>query len=299
MELLTNILFAMIRVSTPLILAGLAGVISQQVNLLNIAIDGLMLFGAFAAVVVGAYFGNVWIGLLAAMIMAILISIIFSVFVIDLRANLIVAGVAVNTLALGLTSFLLVIFFNARGAYSPGNLAKLPSIDIPLLQDIPFLGDVLSGHSVLAYVSWLLVFGCAVLLYRTRLGVHIRAVGEHTEAAETAGINVRKVRYISLLVAGALAGLAGAQLAVGDLTLFTDNMTNGRGFIALAAVFFGGAKPGLTALGALLFGLFESVQVRLQTNLGFPPQLVQMLPYLIVVVVLTVMSVQKKRKRKI
>lgn len=298
MDLLTNILYAAIRVSTPLILAGMACLLSQQINLLNIAVEGLMLFGAFGAVVAGAYFGNVWLGLATAILLSVLISVIFCIFVINLRANLIVAGLAVNTLALGLISYLLVVFFNARGVYSPGNLAKLPTVDISLLQDVPFLGDILSGHSILVYVSWIIVVLVSLLLYHTRLGIHIRAVGEHLEAAKTAGINVKKVQYITLLLAGVLAGMAGAQLSIGDLTLFSDNMTNGRGFIALAAVFFGAARPGLTTLGCLLFGLFEAIQFRLQTTTGFPPQLVQMLPYTIVVVVLTAISLKNIQRKK-
>jgi simple sugar transport system permease protein len=298
MDVLSKVLFATLRVSTPLILAGLAGALSQQANLLNIALEGLMLFGAFAAVVVGANFGSVWIGLAAAVIVAVMISALFGMFVIDMKADLIVAGLAVDILALGLTAYLLVVLFEARGAYAPGNLTGLPTVRLPLIDRIPFVGDVLSGHGVLVYVSWLTVWLTSLLLYRTRLGVHIRAVGEHKEAAETAGIHVRRVQYAALLIGGALTGLAGAQLSVGDLTLFTDNMTNGRGFIALAAVFFGAARPGLTALGSLLFGLFEAVQYRLQAATGLPPQLPQVLPYLIVIVVLTMISLRRQTRRR-
>lgn len=294
MDILTNILFATLRMSAPLILAGMAGVLSQQVNLLNIALEGLMLFGAFAAVVFGAQFGDPWIGVGAAMAAGLIVAALFAVFVIDLRANLIVAGLAIIILALGLTAYLLVVLFNARGAYAPENLTSLPNVAIPLLDQIPWLGDILSGHTPLVYVSWLTVLLTGLFLYRTPMGVHMRAVGEHKEAAETAGIPVRRVQYVALLAGGVLCGLAGAQLSVGDLSLFTDNMTNGRGFIALAAVFFGAARPGLTALACLLFGLFEAVQFRLQTSSDVPPQLPQMLPYLIVVVVLTVISLRRR-----
>ncbi len=297
MNMLSNVLFATLRVSTPLLLAGMAGALSQQANLLNIALEGLMLFGAFTAVVVGAQAGSVWVGLGAAVVVAVIIAAIFSLFVIDLRANLIVAGLAVNILALGLTAYLLIVLFDSRGAYAPENLAELPTIRLPFIEALPFVGDVLSGHGVLVYVSWLAVWLTGLMLYRTPLGVHIRAVGERREAAETAGIRVRLVQYAALLIGGGMAGLAGAQLSVGDLTLFTDNMTNGRGFIALAAVFFGAARPGLTAVGCLLFGLFEAVQFRMQAATGLPPQIPQMLPYLIVVAVLTVISLQRERRR--
>lgn len=296
-ETLTNILFATLRMSAPLILAGMAGVLSQQVNLLNIALEGIMLFGAFAAVVAGAQLGGPWVGVIVAMVVGIIVAALFALFVIDLRANLIVAGLAIIILALGLTAYLLVVLFDARGAYAPDNLASLPAVTIPLLAQIPVLGAVLSGHTPLIYLSWLTVLLTSLFLYRTPMGVHIRAIGEHKAAAETAGIRVRRGQYVALLIGGALCGLAGAQLSVGDLSLFTDNMTNGRGFIALAAVFFGAARPGLTALACLLFGLFEAVQFRLQTSSDVPPQLPQMLPYLIVVIVLTVISLRRKMEK--
>lgn len=299
LDLLSNVLFATLRVSTPLILAGMAGVLSQQVNLLNIALEGLMLFGAFVAVVAGAYFASPWLGVGAAVLVATLVAALFALFIIDLDANLIVAGLAVDILALGLTAYLLVTLFDARGAYAPETLTGLPRVTLPLVADVPFLGRIVSGHTPLVYLSWLSVVLTSLLLYRTPLGIHMRAVGEHREAAETAGIRVRSVQYIAILIGGALCGLAGAQLSVGDLTLFTDNMTGGRGFIALAAVFFGAARPGLTAVACLLFGLFEAVQFRLQTSSDLPPQLPQMLPYLIVIVVLTVISFRRKMRQTV
>jgi simple sugar transport system permease protein len=298
MQLLSNVLFAALRMSAPLILAGLAAALSQQVNLLNIAVEGIMLFGAFVAVVVGAMFGNVWIGVAAAILTGVIVSTLFGLFVVDLRANLIVAGLAVNILALGLTAYLLVVIFNTRGAYAPGNFSGIPRITLPLIEHIPFLGDILSGHGVLVYFSWLSVLLTSLLLYRTPLGVHIRAAGEHKEAATTAGIHVKKAQYAALLIGG-LAGLAGAQLSVGNLTLFTDNMTNGRGFIALAAMFFGAAKPGLTAIGCILFGLFEAIQFRMQATTGVPPQFLQMLPYLIVIAALTIISLRNVLRKKV
>jgi simple sugar transport system permease protein len=298
MEAISPVFFGMLRMSAPLLLAGMAGVLSQQVNLLNIALEGMMLFGAFVAVLVSGFFGSAWAGLVAAALLTILFAWIFGLFVIDLKANFVVAGLAVNILAVGITSYLLVILFNARGVYSPGNFTKLPTIAIPIIEQIPFLGDVLSGHGILVYVSWATVLLTSLLLYRTPLGVHMRAVGEHIEAAETAGIPVKRVRHIAILIGGALTGLAGAQLAIGDLTLFSDNMTNGRGFIAMAAMFFGAARPGLTTVGCLIFGLFEAIQIRLQIGTGLPPQLPQMLPYLTVIFLLVLISAREKLRGK-
>jgi simple sugar transport system permease protein len=299
MEFVINVLYSTLRVSTPLILAAMAGALSKQVNLLNIALEGLMLFGAFAGVVFAAQFGNTWIGLLAAMTLALILSAIFALFVIDLRVNLIVAGLAINILALGLTAYLLTVVFDTRGAFIPDNVVPLPHWNIPLLKDVPLLGNIISGHGVLVYFSWLMVLVTSLILYKTPFGVHLRAVGEHREAAQTAGISVRRVEYFSILLGGLLAGVAGAQLSIGDLALFTDNMTNGRGFIALAAVFFGNASPGLTAIGCLLFGMFEALQFRVQVMTGLPPQLLQMLPYLIVVIILVIISYHKKQGRQL
>ncbi len=297
-DTLANILFASLRVMTPLLLAALAGLISQRVNLLNIALEGLMLFGAFFAVVFGAQFGSPWTGLLFSILLTTLITLIYAVAVVELRANLIVAGLAINTLAVGLTSYLLVVMFNARGAYSPAGLVSLPKLSIPLLADAPVLGKILSGHGVLVYLSWILAGLTSLFLYRMPAGIHLRAVGERPEAAETAGINLKAVQYLALLLGGVLCALAGAQLAIGDLTIFNNNMINGRGFIALAAVFFGAGKPGLTAVGCFVFGLFEILQFRLQTSTSIPPQLPQMLPYLIVVLTLTGISLQKALRKK-
>jgi len=297
MEFVINVLHSTLRVSAPLILAAMAGVLSKQVNLLNIALEGLMLFGAFAGIVFAAMFGNTWLGLLAAVLLAMAVSAIFAMFVIDFRVNLIVAGLAINILAIGLTAYLLIVVFDTRGAFMPENVVPLPHWDIPFLQDVPVLGRILSGHGVLVYVSWLMVLVTSLTLYKTSFGVHLRAVGEHKVAAQTAGIAVRRVEYLALLLGGVLTGLAGAQLSIGDLTLFTDSMTNGRGFIALAAVFFGNAVPGLTAIGCLLFGMFEALQFRAQVMTGLPPQLLQMMPYLVVVISLVIISVRKKQRR--
>lgn len=294
----TNILFASLRVTTPLLLAALAGLISQRVNLLNIALEGLMLFGAFFAVTFGARFGTPWAGLLMSLFLTTLVTLIFAVAVIELRANLIVAGLAINTLAVGLTSYLLVTMFNARGAYSPSGLTSLPKLTIPLLADIPLLGKVLSGHGVLVYLSWILAALTSLFLHRTPTGIHLRAVGEHPEAAQTAGINIKSIQYIALLIGGILCSLSGTQLAIGDLNIFNNSMINGRGFIALAAVFFGAGKPGLTALGCFIFGLFEILQFRLQTSTNIPPQLPQTLLYLTVVLTLTFISLQKFIRKK-
>ena len=297
MDQIVNIGAATLRLSTPLIIAAMAGVLSYRAGLINIALEGMMLIGAFAAVVLGTASGSTGVGLLMACVAGALAAALFAVFVIRFRANLIVSGLALNFLATGGTAYLLQVLFKTRGTYAPSGLEKLVRLDLPLIGNVPALGGILSGHSLLVYVSWLLIPLTAFFLYRTVTGAHLRAVGEYADAARTAGISVKRLQYLALVLGGILCGLAGAHLAIGDLALFRENMTNGRGFIALAAVYFAAARPGLAALACLLFGLFDALQLRLQTTGGIPPQFFQMLPYLMVIGVLVVISARKEWRK--
>jgi len=297
LDTLVNISFAMLRMAAPLILAAMGGVFSQQVGLINIALEGLMLVGAFVAVIAAFYLHSALVGVLAAVLITILFALVFAFFVLRLRADLIVVGLAVNILVLGLTKYLLQVLFSTRGAFAPQGLPGLLPIDIPGLNSIPILGGILSGHSVLVYLSWLLTFLTWLFLYRTVIGLHIRAVGEKSEAAKSVGIPVTQIQYLALALSGAFCGLAGAQLSLGNLQLFSENMTNGRGFMALAAVFFGQGRPLPTAFACLLFGFFEALQIRLQTRVDIPPQWPQMLPFIIIVITLAFISLRQARHR--
>ena len=293
-DFITNVSASTLRLATPLILATMAGLLSYQVGLINIALEGLMLIGAFSAVVVGYEAGSVWVGVLAACIISAFFGGVFALTVTDLRANLIVAGLAMNFLALGGTAYLLQILFNTSGTYAPLDFEPLPTLNLPVLSDLPVLGKVLFTHSPLVYISWIAIPVTAVFLYRTTYGVHIRAVGENAEAAQTAGMSVRGMQYLALILGGFLCGISGAHLAVGDLGLFRENMTGGRGFIALAAVYFAAGRPQLAAVACLIFGMFEALQFRLQTTVNTPPQFFQMLPYLMVVVMLVIISARSE-----
>lgn len=295
---IVNLLAATLRISAPLILVGMAGLLSYQVGLINIALEGMMLAGAFVAVVIGHEAGSTWIGVLAAAGMGALIGAFFALAVITLHANLIVAGLALNFLVIGATAYLMDILYNQSGTLAPAGLSKLPRVALPLIDDIPVVGDILSGHSPLVYVAWLSVPATAIFLYRMVIGGHIRAVGEHAEAARTAGISVIRMQYVALMLGGVLCGLAGAHLSVGDLPLFREKMTNDRGFIALAAVYFAAARPGLTAIACLLFGFFEALQFRLQLReTALPNEFLQLLPYLMVVVALVLISIRKEWRK--
>ncbi|MDW8068847.1 MAG: ABC transporter permease [Anaerolineae bacterium] len=294
---MSAILFAMLRMTAPLILAATGGLLSQQAGMINVALEGLMLVGAFAGVLIAYYVQSAWIGALAAIVAGALFAGLMAVVVLKLRANLIVVGLALNLLALGLTRYLLQILFATRGAFAPERLPGLGTVEIPALQGVPILGDVLLGHSPLVYLSWVLAILSALFLNHVPEGLRLRAVGENPEAARSLGIPVDRVRALALIASGCLAGLAGVQLSLGNLQLFFENMTNGRGFIALAAIYFGQARPGPTLLACLLFGLFEAIQIRLQTRLGIPPQWPQMLPFILVIVVLAGISFYRRIRR--
>jgi general nucleoside transport system permease protein len=290
---------ATLRISTPLIMVGMAGLLSYQVGLINIALEGMMLSGAFAAAAAAHETGSSWMGVLIATLTGAGLGAFFALAVITLRANLIVAGLALNFLALGGTAYLMDIRYGVSGTFTPEGVEKLVAVKIPLVHKLPWIGEILSDHSPLVYVSWILIPLVSLYLYRTVIGGHLRAVGEHPEAAETAGISVKGMQYLALILGGAMCGLAGAHLSVGDLLQFREGMTNDRGFIALAAVYFAAARPGWTAIACLLFGFFEALQFRLQLRRDtiVPTEFLQMMPYVMVVLALVVISVRKEWRK--
>ncbi len=296
-DLIVNIAASTLRLATPLLLAAMAGLLSLQVGLVNIGLEGMMLAGAFAVVAFGFWLGSSWGGVVAAVLVGMMLAALFGFVVTRLKANLIVSGLALNLLAAGGTAYLLEILFNTSGTFSPPELDSLPNLQLPLLSDLPIVGRLLFSHSPLVYVSWLAIPVTAIFLYRTIPGIHIRAIGQNEEAARSVGIPVRRRQYLALMLGGALCGLAGAHLAVGDLALFREDMTAGRGFIALAAVYFAAGRPRYSALVCLLFGLFESLQFRLQLGSSTPPQFFQMLPYLMVVITLAVIYARKEWRK--
>ncbi|HEV2581506.1 MAG TPA: ABC transporter permease [Ktedonobacteraceae bacterium] len=280
-----------------LLLPALGGVISERSGVVNIAMEGMMLAGAFASVIVTLAmhalgvpnFLCVLIGTLVAMLAGGLMALIHALVSINFKANQIVSGIAINIIALGLTSYLLYVITPAgQGVPSlPGNL-RLPTLPTGPLASIPWLGVVLFQQNVIFYVAILILVATQFILFRTNLGLRIRAVGEHPQAADTAGVNVRLLRYICVLTSGLLSGLAGAYLALGVAGIFNAGMTNGRGFIALAAVIFGKYTPYGAAIGCLVFGLGNGLSPALQdlsssTNL---PNLLSTLPYVLTLIAL-------------
>ncbi|MBE3575868.1 MAG: ABC transporter permease [Firmicutes bacterium] len=295
--LLVSLVRSSLDASAPLLLAAMGGIFAQQAGVLNIGLEGMMLFGAFAGVIVSFLTHSVLLAVLAAAVAGLLMAALFSAFAIALRANVVVVGLAINIAAVGLAGYLLPVAFGVQGAFAPPGLTGLATIDVPLLAGIPVVGGILQGHTALVYLAWLSVWVTALVLYRTVFGLRLRATGEDKEAALAAGVPVVRLQWAGVLCSGLLAGIAGVQLSLGELTLFNKNMTGGRGFIALAAFYFGANRPWPTAMAALLFGLFQALQYRLQGS-GVPPQIMEMIPYLGVVISLVAVQLRKVRGQR-
>ena len=261
------LIFSTIRLTTPLLLAALGGLFSERAGVINIALEGLMLAGAFTAAAVTHYAGSPWVGLLAAVVAGVVVAGIHAVACIRYKADQVVTGTAINILFLGVPALLSGALFNSTGA----------TPQIPLENLLPYAPIVIAF--ALVPVTW-------YVLNRTPFGLRLRAVGENPEAADTAGVSVARIRYTGVLLSGALAAVGGAYLAIGQSSLFTRNMSAGRGFIALAALIFGKWRPVQTMLACLLFGFAEAVAIQMQGVVRIPVQFIQIIPYVLTMVVL-------------
>lgn len=286
-----------IRTATPLILASLGGLLTQHAGILNIGMEGMILLGAFFGVVGSYFFGSSLAGVLLAVGVGVLIGLLFAYFVIDLKSDEFIIGIAINMLAGGLTVFLLRSIFGVKGAFSSPDIVPLPRFNLSFLGVIPILDTIFNNHTVFVYVSWILVVLVYMYLYKTPHGIWLRASGEFPEALETAGINPRKMKYLSSILCGIFCGFAGVHLSLGYLTLFTENMSANRGFIAMAAIIFGRAHPVKTLIAAFMFGFFDALGIRLQV-VGIPSQFTQMIPYLGTIIVLFIVAKNHLRKKK-
>ena len=284
-----------IRTATPLILAALGGLLTMQAGILNIGMEGMILLGAFFGVVGSFFFANSLMGILLAALTGVIIGIIFAFFVVDLKSDEFIIGIAINIFAGGLTIFLLRSIFGVKGAFSSPGIQPLPDVNLPFLDQVPVLNTILNNHSIFVYISWVLVIIVYIFLYKTPHGIWIRAAGEYPEALETVGISPRRMKYLSSITCGIFCGFAGAHLSLGYLTLFTENMSAGRGFIALAAIIFGSSNPVKTFGAALLFGFFDALGIRLQ-GIGIPSQFTQMIPYTVTVVALFIVVKRQLNK---
>ncbi len=283
-----------------LLLPALGGVISERSGVVNVAMEGMMLTGAFFGAIVVVDTHSVLLAVLVAMLTGGMMALVHAFFAIQFKADQIVSGIAINIAALGLTGFLLPIFTNGEGVATLHAPLTLPNLDLAFLDHsagvLGFINEVFLQQNVIFYISIAVLLGMQYLLFHTNIGLRIRSVGEHPQAADTAGINVRLIRYLCVITSGLLSGLAGAFLALGVAHIFNPNMTEGRGFIALAAMIFGKWKPWNTALACLIFGLGTELQYQfpllpttgigiIDTPLHSTP-LLAMIPYVLTILVL-------------
>jgi simple sugar transport system permease protein len=278
-----ELLASTIRNATPLIFAALGGMFSERSGVVNIALEGLMLIAAFAGVVGAALFGSALVGLFFALGAGLLFALIHALMCVTFEADQIISGTAINLLALGGTGFLMVLVFGSGGT-SP-RVEGFEPVPIPVLSGIPVVGQALFSQSLLVYLMYLLVPVTFFLVFRTPFGLRLRATGEVPEAVDTAGVSVARMRYYGVALSGLLAALGGVYLSMGILSAFTENMTNGRGFIALAALIFGRWNPIGAAGAALLFGFALAVTFRVPQEV-VPQEFIQMIPYVLTIVAL-------------
>ena len=285
---------SILRFVAPILMAALGGLLCQRAGIFNIALEGLMLSGAFAAVVGSHFTGSATAGVIAAAAAGAAMALLMALFIVSLRGDSIVVSIAINLLAVGLTAYLLRLIFDARGAFRDPDLSGLETIHLAIFERLPVLGPLLSGHTILVYLSLVLVPVTYFALNRTVWGLRVRGAGEHPEAATTLGVDVSRLQYGVLVLSGILCGLAGAQLSLGNVTLFVENMSAGRGWIAVVAVMLGQANPLGVALTSLIFGFTDSLGVRLQ-GLSLPSQFTEAIPYLATLIGLFLVSVRRRR----
>ncbi len=292
-----QLLHDIVRVSTPLILLALAGAITERAGVLNIALEGLVLFGAFAAVLATGLTGNVAVGVVAAMLAGVLLALLFAWTAIFLRANLFIVGLATNTFAAAVTTYASWLISGKEGQLIYPGALTLTKIRLPFIAGSGPL-SFLSGHTVIDYLAWLLIPAVSFLMFRTKFGLRLRAVGEDAGAARAVGLRVDTIKYLVIAGSGLLAGLAGAHLAL-TLGAFVQDMSGGRGWVGLVAAIVGNATAWGSVVAALLFGAAQAIANSLQITVkGIPTQLLFALPYLITLVALVFYSAARKAERK-
>jgi len=286
-----SLVFSTIRLATPLVWAAIGGLYSERAGVINIALEGLMLAGAFTAAAVTFYTHSPWAGVGAAMMAGAFFAMVLAVVCIRFKANEVVAGTGINILFLGLPAVLSAALF-----LSSGSTPQIPQEELlpTLSQLVPIAPRwrILTDVSVISFLAMLVVGLTSYVLYRTPFGLRLRSVGENPGAADAAGVRVNRIRYTGVILSGVLAGVAGAYLSIGQSSLFTRNMTAGRGFIALAALIFGKWRPVQTMLACVLFGFADALTIQMQgvvklpSGEDVPVQFIQMIPYLVTIVVL-------------
>jgi simple sugar transport system permease protein len=291
LPVLIGILYSGIRLATPYLYAAIGETFVQRSGVLNLGVEGMMLMGAYVGFLVGMKTGNLWLGLGAAALTGLLMGIFMAVISVTLQAQQGISGIGMHLFGLGLSSLL---FKMTLGGVE--SIRGFSPIKIPLLGDLPIIGEAMFNHSLLVYGAFLLVPVSDFILNRTTFGLKVRAVGQNPQAADTVGVNVTWIRYITLMIGGALSGIAGASLSIALINLFQENMTNGMGFIAVALVYFGGWRPYGVLVGALIFSFVNALQLWIQVKgINLPSDIAVMLPYILTIVALA-FSVQRAKQ---
>lgn len=292
---ITGLLSASIRMATPVILSAIGEICSELSGVINIGLEGIMLMGCFGGFIGTYYTGNIFLGIIAGMAAGAIMGFIMAFLCITLQANQIACGIILNLFSMGLTAFLFRIILGIT--MMPPEIETLPHVPVPFLHKIPLVGQILFDQNLLVYMTFFLVIFSYLIIYKTNYGLKIRASGEYPDAASSMGINVCFTRYICVTAGGMLAGLGGTFLVL-DLGVFVDNMTAGRGFVALACVIFGRWKPFYVMAGAVIFGLADAFQLRLQAlGYKFPHELLLTLPYVLTIIILILVASMKKYNR--
>jgi len=284
LNVLIGILASGIRLATPYLYATIGETFGQRSGVLNLGLDGQMLLGAFAAFFVAFHTGNLWLGLLAALIVGAIMGLAMAFVSVTLQAEQGISGIGFYLFGLGMSDLL---FQQTLGTVE--TVSGFPSIHIPVLSDLPIVGRVLFSHNLMVYLAYLLVPVAWFILNKTTIGLKIRAVGENPGAADALGVSVSKVRYMTVTLGGALSGIAGASLSIALLNVFQQNLTSGQGFIAVALVYFGGWRPVGVLAGSLIFSMVNALQLWVQVKgIPIPSEYAVMMPYVLTILVLVV-----------
>jgi len=290
--------FAAIRVTTPLLFAAIGVAISTLSGSINIGMEGIMLVSAFFGVIISGFTGSLLLALIGGVLVGIGMGALLGYFHLKLKADIIIAGIALNMFASGITIFLLYIFTHDKGTSTSIKSLVFPSLQIPIIKEIPIFGEIISGHNVLTYFALISIALFYYLIYKTSLGLRIRAVGQNPGAAESVGVNINRIKLYSLLLSGFFGSLGGLYLSMGYVSWFSRDMTGGRGFIAIAAATLGNNFPMGTFLGALFFGIVSAIAIYI-SPLNIPSEFINSIPYFVTVITLAIYSIRLSRRKKI
>lgn len=296
MNLIGEILKQALPAAVPILLAALGGLFTWHANIFNISMEGMLLTSAFTAVM-GSYFFESWaMGILFGILGSLLVSLIFAFFVLKIGTGEFITGIAINSFATGATTYFLRQMFNVKGSLINPRIVALPKWNIPVIQDIPVLGRILSGHAFPLYITFLVIVPLVFfIIYKTAFGLRLRACGYDAKVIDSVGIKASKLKFTSILICGALCGIGGSFLSLGIMRMFTEGMSNGRGWISLAIIILSDGNPLIAFLTCIIFGITEGMGLSLQ-QFNIPNQITDMLPYAAVLVALYINSVRHKKQ---